>query len=240
MKIIVPVSGGKDSQATLHLAMQQEHEVIPVFYETGWDHPITYHHLEAMMIFYGIKLQKTTYKEAPSMVELVIKKKFWPGEIRFCTERFKMTAFRRWVDTIPGECEVWLGIRKDESWQRGKKYDKYEEQELYIPNDTFPGIYFKKSINNRMRYKFPLLNHTSNDVFRIIEESGFSRNLLYDMGFDRVGCFPCLCAGKKTHDLAYNTPFGRKQYAKIRYIERKIGVKFKYQEQDLTCSICKI
>lgn len=243
MRIIVPVSGGKDSQATLHLAMQDKRglEVIPVFYETGWDHPATYLHLEAMMNFYGLSLRKTKYKEAPTMVELIKRRGYFPnGGTRFCSGRFKTTAFRRWADTINGECEIWLGIRSDESFDRKKKYGSLDEEELYEMDDVFPNG-FPKRIRERMKYRFPVLNSSAGDIFNMIKSSMLPHNPLYDLGFDRVGCFPCLCAGKRTQRLAYSLPFGKEQYELIKYLEYWTGQKFKMSGQELdTCSVCKM
>lgn len=108
-KIIVPISGGKDSQATLTIAMEDKRglEVIPVYYKTGWDHPETYSHIDKMMNFYNLKLEKTIYKEAPSMVELILQKVFFPnGKARFCSEKFKTVAFKRWADSINGKWKM--------------------------------------------------------------------------------------------------------------------------------------
>ena len=47
-KIIVPVSGGKDSTASLCLAIDKVgvKNVVPVFNDTGWEHPLTYEYLD--------------------------------------------------------------------------------------------------------------------------------------------------------------------------------------------------
>lgn len=46
--IIVPVSGGKDSQLCLALALEQypKEKLRVVHQSTGYDHPLTYKHLE--------------------------------------------------------------------------------------------------------------------------------------------------------------------------------------------------
>ena len=61
MKIIVPVSGGKDSQLCLALALEQfdPKEIRAVHQSTGYDHPLTYEHLNWMESFYGIKIEYT-------------------------------------------------------------------------------------------------------------------------------------------------------------------------------------
>lgn len=136
-----------------------------------------------------------------------------------------------------GKCEIWLGIRTDESWQRNKKYGNLDEIELHDMDDVFPKV-FPKRIKKRMKYKFPVLNRNTAEIFEIIKNSGLPHNPLYDLGFDRVGCFPCLCAGKKTQKLAYSTPFGKKQYEIIKYLEYWTGQNFKMTEDELKCSAC--
>jgi 3'-phosphoadenosine 5'-phosphosulfate sulfotransferase (PAPS reductase)/FAD synthetase len=237
------VSGGKDSQATLELALKDSRglEVIPVFYETGWDHPLTYRHLEKMMTFYGLKLCRTHYKEAPTMEALIKKKGFFPnGGARFCTGKFKQEAFKRWLNKIEECGEIWLGIRSNESQERKKRYGELDDTELYEMDDVFPGLY-NSWTKHRFKFRLPVLNLTTEDVFLIIKDSGLAHNPLYDIGFDRVGCFPCLCAGKKTQRLAYSTPFGKYQYEVIQYLEYWTGQKFKMSREELaTCSVCKI
>lgn len=239
-KIIVPVSGGKDSQATLILAMQDGREVIPVFNETGWDHPDTYKHLDYMVGFFGLTLAVTKWDDAPTLPELISKMGRFPfGLGRFCTSRYKQRAFKRWLHKQGGQFEIWLGIRSDESPQRRKKYGEMSVSDLYEMGDLFPGEY-PKNIRSRMKYNLPLLNHTREDVFSVIEKAGMVANPLYALGFDRVGCFPCLLAGKPTQELAFSTEFGKAQFKIIEQLEISIGEKYKYQTEDLTCSVCKI
>jgi len=239
MGIIVPVSGGKDSQATLILAMGTGQEVIPVFNETGWEHPLTYLHLEYMMKFFGVKLNTTHYSDAPVMSELIRKNKMFPfGLGRYCTDRFKQVAHRRWLDTIDGNFEEWLGIRTEESNQRKKKYSDLSPVELYDLDDISPGKYPKR-IRNRIKIRLPLVNHTKKDVFRIIADAGMSYNPLYDLGFDRVGCFPCLASGKKNQKKAFETEFGKQQWAVIQQLEKEIGQKYEFYDGP-ECMVCQI
>jgi len=239
-RIVVPVSGGKDSQATLILAMADGREVIPVFNETGWDHPDTYDHLQYMVRFFGVELQVTQYDEAPTMPDIIRRQGKFPfGRGRFCTSEYKRTAFKRWLYTIPGELEIWLGIRSDESGQRKRKYSAFSQSELFAMDDLFPKRYPKK-ITSRCMYRLPLLESSRDAVFDIIKRAGMKHNPLYDQGFDRVGCFPCLVAGKPTQEKAFATDFGKDQWKIIQQLEKDLGEKYKYQVDTDTCMLCKI
>jgi 3'-phosphoadenosine 5'-phosphosulfate sulfotransferase (PAPS reductase)/FAD synthetase len=48
IKVLVPISGGKDSQAALKLALQthQPSEVRGLFCDTRFEHPMTYAHVD--------------------------------------------------------------------------------------------------------------------------------------------------------------------------------------------------
>lgn len=48
VKCVVPISGGKDSQSCLKLALETFHkdEVLGVFCDTQYEHPYTYEHVE--------------------------------------------------------------------------------------------------------------------------------------------------------------------------------------------------
>ena len=239
MRIIVPVSGGKDSQATLILAMATGKEVIPVFHETDWDHPLTYQHLDYMMDFFHTTLSVTHYFEAPTMPDLIRRNRRFPfGLGRFCTSKFKQVAQKRWLDTLEGDFEEWLGIRIDESGQRKTKYSSYSPVGLYDLEDLSKGK-FPIRIRNRVRVRLPLAGHTREDVFRIIAGAGMRYNPLYDQGFDRVGCFPCLVSGRTAQKKAFETDFGQKQWAIIQQLEKEIGQKYEFYDQD-RCAVCQI
>ena len=238
-KIVVPISGGKDSQAALILAMRDGREVVPVFNYTGWDHPCTYEHIRYMTQFFGLSVRITQYREAATMPELVRHLGRFPfGRGRFCTSRYKQVAFRRFLKSEEGQIEIWLGIRTDEGPARRKKYSEMVETELYRMDDLFPKEY-PAYISSRCVYRLPLVNLTRDAVFQIIADAGMKYNPLYDQGFDRVGCFPCLIAGKKTQQMAFATEFGQQQWKIIQQLENDVGEKYKFQAET-ACALCNI
>ena len=238
--IIVPVSGGKDSTATLLLALETGEEVVAVHNNTGWDHPDTYNYLNYLEGSLNLKIHHTFFDEAPTMPDIIRKYKRFPfGLGRFCTSEYKRTAFIRWLNKVEGTGEIWLGLREDESGLRRRKYGGMSPEELHNMDELFPRRYPKK-IKSRFKYKLPVLQWTKEDVFSFITQKGILRNPLYDKGFDRVGCFPCLLSSSKTMDKAFKDPFGLQQLEILRGLEVELGIKFENSPEDSTCEACKI
>src|SRR5262249_44050878 len=91
VRVLVPISGGKDSQAALKLALEHHpaHEVRGLFCDTQWEHPKTYAHVERLRTLYGnVRIDTVT---GGSMLEKVIKHRRWPGGgARHCTDELKI------------------------------------------------------------------------------------------------------------------------------------------------------
>ena len=58
IKCCVPISGGKDSQSCLKKALEVFHkdEILGVFCDTQYEHPLTYKHIERMKEMYGVTI----------------------------------------------------------------------------------------------------------------------------------------------------------------------------------------
>jgi 3'-phosphoadenosine 5'-phosphosulfate sulfotransferase (PAPS reductase)/FAD synthetase len=201
-EIIVPVSGGKDSTATLILALQNfdKKKIIPLHCNTGWDNPKTYEYLEYMEKLSGIKIHHTFFKEAPSMPDLVRRAGKFPNRrMRFCTARYKERATGRWYNengfSEDRKGQVWLGIRSDESWQRRKKYGQLDSADIHDYREIFSWV--PKKTNRNINVRFPIIDWSTEDCFQHIKNYGWSHNPLYDEGSNRVGCYPCLLSSKK-------------------------------------------
>lgn len=119
MKILVSFSGGKDSQACLIKAAQQYgvNRIEAVFCDTGWEHPLTYKHIEDVCKQMGVKL--TILKSKFNFVELAKYKKRFPStNARFCTEELKVKPMIDYVLSLGDSCVVIQGIRSRESLVR--------------------------------------------------------------------------------------------------------------------------
>jgi 3'-phosphoadenosine 5'-phosphosulfate sulfotransferase (PAPS reductase)/FAD synthetase len=253
IKIVVPISGGKDSQACLKLALElyDKSEVIGLFCDTQFEHPLTYQHIENMRKLYGVKIETIT---AGSVPEQVLKNRRFPGGgARFCTDRLKIRPSRDFYKNFAlknGGFEVWYGMRSDESEQREKRYSKIVNDELYPPNDVLRS--YPKYLNKKLGvwFKLPIIDWSTNEIFDYLDGA---ENPLYAKGSKRVGCFPCLASGdrKKEYDFSMDD-FGRSQRVIVAELEKKIGrsiftskggaMRNNVNQEDLFngCAICAI
>ncbi len=247
-KVIVPVSGGKDSQACLTLAIEKvgKENVIAVFNDTGWEHPLTYQHLDVLSEYHGITIHKTVGgKRGKTLPELIIDMGRFPfGLGRFCTMYLKQYAFRDWYKDhlFDGETnyEVWFGMRTDESGQRARKYAHIISTELYDMEDLFPNRYNKK-LRATLKVRLPIVDWATDEVFSFLRTKGEPINELYSEGTnDRVGCYPCMLAGKKVQAKMLATPFGQQRLEEIRVLEKKIGKRYEMHGTDQgSCELCR-
>lgn len=250
-KIIVPVSGGKDSTSCLLLAMNDGREVIPVFNDTGWEHPITYDYINYLENKLNIKIHRTTEtikkgKAVKGLPDLIREQGRFPfGLGRFCTMYLKQYALRDYFrdNFYDGKTkyEIWFGMRTDESGQRAKKYAGIEHDDIFDIGDLFPNRYNKK-LREFIQVRLPVIDWTTEQVFRYLDFHGVKKNPLYDEGTnDRVGCYPCLLAGKKVQQRMFATPFGQERLKVIRQLEEEIGQKYEMYDTDQgSCEVCKI
>lgn len=222
-KCIVPVSGGKDSQACLKMAVEEfgPDEVLGLFCDTKFEHPKTYKHVEFMSEHYGIKIHTI----CGGSVEEKIKKynRFPGGGARHCTDELKIRETRIFLKEYSeeyGDVQVWYGMRTDESSERSKRYAHKDPDELYHPHEIL-AKYPKYLGKNGVRYRLPIVDWYTSEVMEFLE--GY-HNPLYDEGFDRVGCFPCLAGGDAWKVKAFtHDDFGKSQLIKVRQIESEIG-----------------
>jgi 3'-phosphoadenosine 5'-phosphosulfate sulfotransferase (PAPS reductase)/FAD synthetase len=126
IKVVVPISGGKDSQSCLKLALQKyaAHEILGLFCDTQFEHPKTYAHIDWMRKKYGVRIQRIT---AGSVEDKILKYKRFPGGgARHCTEELKIVPAKKFYKALAlllgAGFEVWVGVRSEESRDREKRY----------------------------------------------------------------------------------------------------------------------
>lgn len=224
IKCVVPISGGKDSQASLKLALQDfpKDQILGLFCDTKFEHPLTYKHVERMGKMYGINIQTIN---AGSVEEKVLKHKRFPGGgARHCTDELKITPSKKFYKALAekqGEgFVVYYGMRSEESAERAKRYNMIMSDEMYMPHEVI-AKYPKYLAELGVRFRLPLLEWTNKQVFEFLDGE---HNPLYDAGFDRVGCFPCLAGGDRWKEKAFaHDKFGQEQRIKVKVLEDSIG-----------------
>lgn len=223
IKVIVPISGGKDSQACMKLALEShdKQELIGLFCDTRFEHPATYEHIETIKKLYGVKIETINNG---SVVEQVHKHKRFPGGgARFCTEELKIRPSIRFYKELAeqnGGFEVWLGMRANESVERSKRYKDKVSNEIFPPHELmkkYPKYLAKMGVTMRL----PILDWTSYEVLYYLAGE---ENILYSHGFERVGCFPCLASGDRHKEKAFAfDEFGKEQRVIVSALEKRIG-----------------
>jgi 3'-phosphoadenosine 5'-phosphosulfate sulfotransferase (PAPS reductase)/FAD synthetase len=247
VKILVPVSGGKDSACCLLMAIKEngKENVTAVFNDTGWDHPVTYEYLDYMSETLGIKIHSTLgHKRGRTLPDLIRDVGRFPfGLGRFCTMYLKQYALRDWYkenlfDGITNH-EFWFGMRQQESGQRARKYAGITASDLFDMDDLFPNRYNKK-LRATIKVRLPVVEWSEEKVFKYIESNGLERNPLYYEGTnDRVGCYPCLLAGKAIQKKMFATKVGKERLEIIKQLEIELGQKYEMYDTDQgSCEIC--
>ncbi len=190
-ELVVCVSGGKDSSAMalwLRFDSGLENKLLLVFCDTGHEHPATVEHVHKLADKVGLALN--TIRGPWSFITLAEKKQRFPSATaRFCTEELKVIPLSGWLDDQEGagilDAPVLVqGIRADESKKRS-------ELPAWDTNNK-PG---RRRVFDCNVWR-PLLRWSASDVFETHKRHGFEPNPLYKQGASRVGCFPCIFAGK--------------------------------------------
>jgi len=244
IKIVVPVSGGKDSQACLKLALAENSpdEVLALFCDTGFEHPITYAHVKKICIDYGVTLITLS---AGTVESICTKYKRLPGGgARHCTDELKIRPakfFYKYFAMHNGQYEVWYGMRSEESKERKKKYRGKKDNMLYAPNDVMNK--YPKYLNDLgVSFRLPVINFSTREIFKLLNGE---QNELYSKGFDRVGCFPCLASGEAWQMMAFYFDETGKKHFKIAekladLAGREVLTTLKYRGQGPGCALCCI
>ena len=249
VKHVVSVSGGKDSGATYLEALEQtEGDFIALCADTGNEHPETLEYVSRLhertggpkvqiikADFSADLLRKKHFLESGGaerrnknpwthsqvgkvltsgltptgipFLDLCRSKGLFPSRNKtFCSERLKRVPLNAALQPyIENGCHVWSwqGIRAEESAKRAC-YPMWE------PSPDTEGMTIYR----------PLMGWTLADVIAKHRRHGLKLNPLYGMGFERVGCLPCINSSKKDIRLvAHLFPWA---IEKIRNWEREV------------------
>jgi len=160
MKFIVPLSAGKDSQATLLYCIEKYgvKNILAVFCDTKWEHELTYLHLDYLVKKTGVDFKIISSVKYDGFIDLAKKKKRFPSStVGFCTEELKVIPMIDYLLSLEESVIIFQGIRKDESRKRAKmeaecRFFKYYFQP-YLSNEIIVERYNEKppvSLNQKM------------------------------------------------------------------------------------------
>ena len=200
-RIIVSVSGGKDSTAVcLHLFElgYTKDQFDRVFMDTGWEHKSTYQYLDELEKTIGpiIRLKaaipmKEEYREyieyfenkigfESPFIRRVFKYTGFPSRvIKWCTTELKIEVVKKYFDSLDYSFINAVGIRREES-QRRSAMSEWEYNNHFDCDVWRPIIFWKEKQVIDIHHRFNLVP-----------------NNLYLNGSSRVGCYPCINSRKQ-------------------------------------------
>ena len=193
--VAINSSGGKDSQAmTILLSRIVPHDQLIVVHaplgEVEW--PGTIAHIE-YTVPPGVTLILAHTASGKTLLERVEERGLWPGvRQRFCTGDLKRTPIerelRRYLKAHPhfeGRLINAMGLRRDESRDRARRNPWRRNERMSVAGrEVFDWL--------------PVFDLTTEDVFRVIAESGQSPHPVYSFGLTRCSCSFCIFGSRST------------------------------------------
>ena len=196
---VICFSGGKDSTTLLLWARRallrpyvDSYRVI--FCDTGWEHQLTLDYVEYVSTKLDIQIEHLRGRE--TFEDRVRRLRGFPSSgKRWCTDELKIQPTARYLDKLRAETgdevQVLTGIRAEESRARSRM----PEREWFDAYDC-----------EQWR---PLIAWTLEQVIAEHHLAGLELNPLYKLGAERVGCWPCINAGKTEIELVARLDPGR-------------------------------
>lgn len=190
-KIIVACSFGKDSTAIVHLAIQEDPDVLVVFANTGVEFRETIQFKKELVEEWDLNYEEA--KPETTFWKLVDKHgypfiRYWSkkmpknvssGEPR-CCYHLKKKPMNKIVKALDIDA-IMLGLTFDESYQR--RYSAIRFGQTYITDKSMPKPIVKFH---------PILYWTTEEVWRYTRENSLPVNEAYEKyGIPRIGCRPC-------------------------------------------------
>lgn len=223
---VVSVSGGKDSAATLLLAIERFGiaNVIAIFCDTGNEHADVYEYLDYLELVTGVRIYQL---KAGFAAEIAHKRMFIARDVR--SKRGPDGRKLRWTNKAKRRALavlyptgnpfldlcLWKGrfpSRKaafcTEELKRNMAVDfQLDLIEFGYTVVSWQGVRRDESQNRRNAKKYervggglhifrPLVEWSAADVFAYCASKGIAPNPLYKQGMSRVGCMPCINANK--------------------------------------------
>ena len=226
LKHVISVSGGKDSTATLLLALERcpAGSVVPIFCDTGNEHQDTYDYLAYLEQALGLAI---TRLKADFTRQLAAKRMFIARDVRTGRDRtgrklrWSNKAKRRALAVLHPTGNPFLDLcmwkgrfpsRKAQFCTEELKRNMAVEFQLDLMDAghrviSWQGVRRDESENRRKAKLFervggglwifrPIVAWTAAQVFQFAHARGVQPNPLYLQGMGRVGCMPCINCNK--------------------------------------------
>ena len=225
--LVCTYSGGKDSDVMLELFKRSGVPFEVHNSHTTADAPQTVYHIREVfrdLELQGIKCSIDYHVQSDgsriTMWNLIPKKLMPPTRlVRYCCSELKETFGKgRFIAT---------GVRWDESRKRkewgsfsqpDKKLHVSDKMMLNTDNDMRRKLTEHCMQKNKMVVN-PIIDWTAKDIWEFINQEHLNVNVLYQCGYERVGCIGCPMAGRRkrqkefadfpTYKSAYITAFER-------------------------------
>lgn len=199
--VVASVSGGKDSAAMSLYLKELGIDHVRVFADTGWEHPKTYEYLRGELT--RVIGPIVEVRGALTLPELARKKGIFPSRRkRYCTDLLKVAPIGAYLNSLDVEPVNTIGVRAEESAERAMM-PKWEWSDAF----------------NVETWR-PIIDWSLDDVIAIHKRHGLAPNPLYLLGAERVGCFPCINAGRG--ELLLLDRIAPERIAEIRELERAV------------------
>ena len=181
MRLILSLSGGKDSVAAGLFLRESGIDFIAVHARTKWEAQSHNGYMEKLERVFDIH-----YVGKPGGMPAQLLSGRFPGrQQRWCTQELKIEpimAFHREQQEVYGETVAVIGIRRQEATPWNTRRTDPEVEYL----DGWDAWAWRC-----------ILGWTVEDVLAIHARHGVPVNPLYERGHERVGCYPCIFAGKE-------------------------------------------
>lgn len=190
--LVVAFSGGKDSLATLHLALHMISPKIPVlFSSTTVEFPETIQYVRSLAEEWNLNLHIA--KPMKSLF-LAVKERGWAThEDRWCCRPYKEEPAFKFLNEMKIPAEITGTTRTESIYRRSLTPIKMPKKEPFLIR-----------VN-------PIYDWNYWEVWKYIKSKKLPYNPLYDKGYRRIGCWCCPINGwthyrrlKKTHPKLYD------------------------------------
>ena len=227
-KVIVSMSGGKDSTATALLAKERGVDALYAFADTGHEHPETYEYIGYLEDVLGITVQrvKADFSKDIERKRNVVQTKWRKDGV---DEEFVQRALKalhstgnpfldlciwkgRFPSTMARFCTDFLKVQPINNQVVFPAIEKYGHVESWHGVRADESLARSKLPEREMddtgvEIVRPILNWTVEDVFAMHRKHNIEPNPLYKQGMGRVGCMPCInCRKEELRQISMRFP----------------------------------